>query len=216
MAAKRIYVFFGRYPYSTLLPTLAYTPSINAWATAAAVPTYRQNFGVAVVNDVLYAIGGRSYNYPFPDDNYFTVTEQAVNEQYTPIGYGTPDPSYVPPDITAPEIAVVSPENKTYYSINVTLAFAVNEPTSGMSYCLDGANVTVAGNTTLAGLSYGAHNLTVYAVDVAGNVGASETVSFSVAEEPELFPTALVATASGTALAIVGVALLVYFKKRKH
>jgi hypothetical protein len=119
-------------------------------------------------------------------------------------------------DSTLPSVSILSLENKTYYSTNVTLAFAVNEPISGMSYCLDGANATVAGNTTIAGLSYGAHNLTVYAVDVAGNTGASETISFSVAKEPELFPATPVAAASVATIAVVSVALLVYFKKRKH
>jgi hypothetical protein len=217
MAAKRIYVFFARYPYSTLLPTLAYTPSINAWAVAAAVPTYRQNFGVAVINDILYAIGGRTYNYPYPDDNYFTVTEQAVNEQYTPIGYGTPDPSYVPPDITPPEIAVLSPENKTYYATDITLNFTVNEPVSSMRYTLDGETlVEISGNITLTGLPYGSHNLTVYATDAADNTGVSETITFTVAEEPEPFPVAPVAAASIASVAFVATAILVYFKKRKH
>jgi hypothetical protein len=122
-------------------------------------------------------------------------------------------------DSTLPSVSILSLENKTYYSTNVTLAFAVNEPTSGMSYCLDGANVTVAGNTTIAELSYGAHNLTVYAVDVAGNIGASETVYFTIAElepEPEPFPVAPVAAASAATIAVVGVGLLVYFRKRKH
>jgi LPXTG-motif cell wall-anchored protein len=32
----------------------------------------------------------------------------------------------------------------------------------------------------------------------------------------ETFPTALVATASGISAAVVGLGLLVYFKKRKH
>jgi hypothetical protein len=217
MAAKRIYVFFGRYPYSTLLPTLAYTSSINAWAVAAAVPTYRQNFGVAVVKDILYAIGGRSYNYPFPDDNYFTVTEQAVNEQYTPIGYGTPDLSYVPPDSTAPEITVASPENKTYHTVDVALNFTVNETVSLMRYELDGETaVEISGNTTIARLAIGVHNLTVSAFDVAGNMGTSETISFSVTEEPVPFPTALVATASAASVVVIATGLLVYFKKRKR
>jgi hypothetical protein len=61
---------------------------------------------------------------------------------------------------------------------------------------------------------YGAHNLTVYAIDVVGNTGASETISFSVAEEP--FPVAPVAAASVAAIAMVVAVLLVYFKKRKH
>jgi len=73
--------------------------------------------------------------------------------------------------------------------------------------------VTVAGNTTLTELSFGLHNVTVYAEDTFGNVGASETVWFSVAEP---FPAVPVAAASAVAVAIVGAGLLVYFKKRKH
>jgi LPXTG-motif cell wall-anchored protein len=61
----------------------------------------------------------------------------------------------------------------------------------------------------------GTHNVTVYAWDTAGNMGASPTVPFTVAK-PEPFPTALVATASGLSVAVVGLGLLVYFKKRKH
>ena len=75
--------------------------------------------------------------------------------------------------------------------------------------------MTISGNTTLTGLPNGDHNVTVYATDEFGNTGASQIIYFSV-EVPEPFPTALVATASGTALAIVGVVLLVYLKKRKR
>jgi len=97
MAPEQIYIFFARYPlYSTDLPNnLAYNPSTDDWTVAAEVPTSRQNFGVAVVNDALYVIGGRNYDYPFPSDNYFIVTEEAVNEQYTPIGYIPEFPSWI-------------------------------------------------------------------------------------------------------------------------
>jgi hypothetical protein len=218
MALKRIYVLgVLDFMYQAAPPNRIYDPKSDRWTFGADVPTNRLNFGVAVVNDTLYTIGGIIRNYPYElSDAIFTATPSAANEYSVPVGYGTPDPSYVPPDITAPEITIASPESKTYYSTNVTLAFAVNEPISGMSYCLDGANATVAGNTTIAGLSYGAHNLTVYAVDVAGNTGASETISFSVAKEPELFPATPVAAASVATIAVVSVALLVYFKKRKH
>jgi hypothetical protein len=82
---------------------------------------------------------------------------------------------------------------------------------------LDGQeNVTVAGNTTLANLPYGEHNVTVYATDNVGNI-ASETITFTIAEpEPEPFPTTLVATGAVATIAVVGVGLLVYFKKRKR
>jgi hypothetical protein len=75
--------------------------------------------------------------------------------------------------------------------------------------------MTVAGNTTLADLSMGEHNVTVYAWDTAGNMGASETVTFTVAV-PAPFPTVPVAAASVAVVAAVIAGLLVYFKKRKH
>jgi uncharacterized membrane protein YphA (DoxX/SURF4 family) len=83
-----------------------------------------------------------------------------------------------------------------------------------MEYVLDGTEkVPVEGNLTLH-LPNGNHTLTVYATDEAGNVGASETISFSV-DAP--FPTALVAVVSEAfAGAFLIVGLLVYFKKRKR
>jgi len=53
------------------------------------------------------------------------------------------------------------------------LNYTVNEPVSKIFFVLDGQwNVTIAGNTTLAGLSNGVHNVTVYAWDDVGNVGS--------------------------------------------
>jgi hypothetical protein len=117
-------------------------------------------------------------------------------------------------DRTPPKTSVLSIENKTYSDSDVTLNFTVSESTLNISYSLDGQeNVTVAGNTTLAGLSNGAHDITVYATDFAGHTSASETIFFSVEVPP--FPTALVATASGASVAIAGVGFLLYFKKRR-
>ena len=59
------------------------------------------------------------------------------------------------------------------------------------------------------------HNVTVCAEDSFGNVGVSETVSFTV-EVPEPFPTALVATVSAASVVIAGAGLIVYLKKSKH
>jgi len=120
-------------------------------------------------------------------------------------------------DTTAPNVSVVSPENITCDSFDVPLNFTVNEAVSLITCSLDGQdNVTVDGNTTLTGLSPGTYNVTVYAQDLVGNVGASETIHFNIAEEPEPFPTTLVAAASVATAVMVGVGLLVYFKKRKH
>ena len=177
----------------------------NSWQTMAPMLTERHGFGVAVVNDVLYAIGGVLG---------WWAPMTAVNEQYTPFGFGT-----VPPDTTSPAISIVSPENKTYTVNNVSLTFTVSEQASWIGYSLNGqANVTITGDIILTGLSDGSHDLIVYAKDVAGNTGVSETIYFSITQktEPqqsEPFPTWIVATI--VAIAVVGAALLVYFTKFK-
>jgi parallel beta-helix repeat protein len=85
------------------------------------------------------------------------------------------------PDTTPPTVSIVSPENKTYPLADVTLTFSLNERTSWMGYSLNSqTNVTIAGNTTLTGLSDGTHSLTVYTEDLFGNIGSSETVTFTV------------------------------------
>jgi hypothetical protein len=119
-------------------------------------------------------------------------------------------------DGNPPIISNLSLENKTYNQNNLPLNFTTDEPTSWIGYCLDGkANVTIAGNTTLAGLADGSHNLTIYANDTAGNMGASETINFNVTQKTEPFPTTIVA-ASTVSVAVVGAGFIVYFKKRKH
>jgi N-acetylneuraminic acid mutarotase len=210
MAPKRIYVISAASNSNQV-----YDPKTDRWTIGADMPTQREELGVAVLNDTLYAIGGLNYHFAYPDDTFgVSVTYYAANEHYTPVSYGTPVPSY---DGTAPEIAVVSPENKTYHTTDVELNFIVNEPVSSICYELDGETVCgVSGNMTLSGLSYGAHNVTVYATDVAGNTGASETISFNVAEETESFSTAFVVAASGVLAVIIGLGLLVYFMERKH
>lgn len=119
-------------------------------------------------------------------------------------------------DGKTPAISNLSIENKTYSQNDLPLNFTTDEPTSWIGYCLDGkTNVTVAGNATLIRFSKGSHSVTIYANDTAGNVGASETVTFTV-DTPEPSPAKLVATASGASVAVAGLSLLVYFKKRRH
>jgi len=194
-APKRIYVIGG----STGLPyggNFAYDPEANAWSRGVDMPTARNGAGIAVVDDVLFVIGG--------DTSWYFAMLNA-NEQYTPLGYGT-----IPPLVD-----IVSPENQTYNVTSVSLAFTVNKAVSWVGYSLDGQdNVTITGNTTLSGLTSGLHNVTVYARDEFENTGASETISFSVAEEP--FPVVPVAAASVATVVVVSVGLLLYFMKRKR
>jgi hypothetical protein len=119
---------------------------------------------------------------------------------------------YFTVDLHPPEVLITSITNKTYNTSTIALNYTSNEPTSKVAYSIDGKeNQTINGDTMLPELSNGLHNVTVYAWDEAGNVGVSETVHFSV-NVP--FPTALVAVASVTSVAIVSACLLVYFKKR--
>ena len=207
MAPKRIYFFGGiKSIFDSSDVTQVYDPSTDTWTLGEPMPTSRGASAVAVVNDQIYVIGGTR-------NMYYSSN---ANELYTPFGYGTPDSSYVPPDNTVPEVSVVSPENRTYYTVDIQLNLTVNEPDLWMRYNLDNVNITeISANTTITGLSLGAHNLTVFATDEVGNTGASETINFTIAEPPEPSPTTLV-IASVITVAIVGISLLVYFKKRKH
>ena len=115
------------------------------------------------------------------------------------------------PDVWPPVVSVSSPKSKTYDTGDIPLTFTVNEPAAWIGYSLDGQdNVTITANITLSGLSKGAHNLTVYAKDIAGNIGASETIHFTIVDR---FPIEWI-VASVVIVAAVGVGLLVYFKKQ--
>jgi N-acetylneuraminic acid mutarotase len=97
-APIRIYFFGLRgFMYQGAMPNRVYDPKSGSWTLGAEVPTNRMGFAVAVVNDIIYAIGGRSYTFPYPADSPYIITQSAANEAYTPIGYGTPDPDYKPP-----------------------------------------------------------------------------------------------------------------------
>jgi hypothetical protein len=115
-------------------------------------------------------------------------------------------------DSTPPIVRGVSLENKSFSTSNVVLDFTANETLANAMYCLDKQNnVTISGNSTLSNLSNGLHNVTVYAWDEAGNVGASETVSFRV----EAFPYITVAAIAAVILVSISIAL-VYFKRKSR
>ena len=82
-------------------------------------------------------------------------------------------------------MTITSPENSSIYSTAcVRLNFTV-EPEGTVldwiGYRLDGgANVTIAGNTTVGGLSACGHNIVVYARDSNGNIAASNIIYFAL------------------------------------
>ena len=116
------------------------------------------------------------------------------------------------------EINLLSPLSQTYNESSVLLNFTINRPVYQTIYSLDGNhNKTVDGNTTLAGLYNGLHNITLYAYDSYGNTVASDSTTFNVKlpEIPEPFPTNLV-IAAVIVVAILGVSisLLLYIRKQ--
>lgn len=109
-------------------------------------------------------------------DTPYIIAEQ-VRDNY-PLMYNPLPP---PSDTTPPAVFVISPENKSYATSNVSLTFTVNETALRMAYSLDGkANVAITGNTTLTELSEGSHSIVVYASDAFGNTGASSPVYFAI------------------------------------
>ena len=135
------------------------------------------------------------------------------NYDWTGFGYTFPRTSFTV-DTVPPQVSVLDLDNKTFSMPEVPLSFTVTETALKITYCLDGQeNVTISGKETLTNLTYGNHNLTVFATDNAGNIGASETLFFTIVEP---FPTSLVmASAIPVTVVLVGLGLLVYRIKRK-
>lgn len=100
MAPTRIYVIggFTSFDYEAVSLNYVYDPVEDVWNMGTSMPTPRYSLGVAVMNDTLYAIGGR------PDADNFL----AVNEKYTPIGYIPEFPSWTPLMITLISSVVVT------------------------------------------------------------------------------------------------------------
>ncbi len=116
----------------------------------------------------------------------------------------------------APIVSVLSPKNTTYETNAFPLNVTVNEDVLQIRYSLDGKeNVTAAGNTTLPDLPKGVHNVTVYAVDKVGKIGASDTIAFTV-EKPGSFPWLPIAVLSVAVAAVVAAIAVVYLKKHRR
>ena len=59
----------------------------NTWTKAISTPTNRLSCGAALVDDILYIIGGATYNGTWYLSGLTPVELTATNEQYVPIGY---------------------------------------------------------------------------------------------------------------------------------
>ena len=140
---------------------------------------------------------------------------------------GFSDTIFLSTDTIIPKVTFSSLENKTYISSNLTLKCTVSEKVSKLTYILDDQDpvpspvleindeygFSVVGKPLLVNLTDGEHKIVFYATDEAGNVGISETLYFIVVS-PEPFPTTIVLGAVAV-IAVVGIGILVYFKKNK-
>jgi hypothetical protein len=79
-APQKIYFF------SKTNEILTYTPTDDTWSTVKGTTKERNLFGVAIVDDIFYLIGG---HYPFS-------SSCSINEQYIPIGYSATSPTFDP------------------------------------------------------------------------------------------------------------------------
>ena len=84
MTLKRIYVIGGYPSYDEVSLNQVYDPQTDTWIYGVQMPTARHSLGVAVTNDMLYAIGGGSTNL-----NKRVYNE---NEKYNPLQ----DPFVIP------------------------------------------------------------------------------------------------------------------------
>jgi N-acetylneuraminic acid mutarotase len=249
LAPKRIYVLGGEVGLMEATNiNQVYNPQTDAWSIGAPMPTARQGLCVAVVNDIIYAFGGsypaesfstaalnkpqRQYtmlvNAKASPVNFIPQTQSAVNEQYTPLGYGNTPFDEVPvPTEKMPAlndhstlVSVLSPANITYNTTNVPLTFMA-DTSSFKSFCysIDGQeNVTAHENVMLTGLSEGPHKLSLFAVGFSGQIVWSGEIDFSIAkqvtQQPEPFPSALLFVGIGMLIAIFGFGFVFYLEKR--
>jgi N-acetylneuraminic acid mutarotase len=203
MAPTRLYVI-------SETENQVYDPQADNWTTGADIPTFRGGFAVAVVDDLIYVIGGITITYPLtiptdaPAGSGGVATYYSTVEQHTPFGYGT-----VPPIVN-----LSFPRNGDFTASEVPLNITVNRAFEWMGYSLDGkANVTLTGNITLTGLSNCLHNLTVYAEDDFGNIGTSETITFRVSAP---FSNSLIVAVSTISIIGVCVGTILYLKRKKN
>ena len=98
---QRIFVLGGKHGLDAVNLNQVYDPETDTWVAGPAMPTARYGLGVAVVDDSLYAIGGREGWVGFPIS--------AANERYTPADFVPEFPSWIilPLLIAATLVAII-------------------------------------------------------------------------------------------------------------
>jgi N-acetylneuraminic acid mutarotase len=104
-APKNIYFFQEK-------RTTVYDPVQTTWNDVASMPENRIDFGVAVVNDIMYVIGGKD---PEEHNDFLAINEQYIPKDYT----GT-----IPP-ITSPTTTPTPNSNSTSNSNSLIIAIVI-------------------------------------------------------------------------------------------
>ncbi|MCL2868803.1 MAG: hypothetical protein FWF27_05115, partial [Candidatus Bathyarchaeota archaeon] len=99
-APKYVYVLGLTTSLDDSFTNQVYDPAGDSWSTAKGLPTHRQDFGVAVVDDVLYVIGGNNYGWRGGGADVLSL-----NEQYVPIGYIPQNYPATQPSTTVPPVS---------------------------------------------------------------------------------------------------------------
>jgi N-acetylneuraminic acid mutarotase len=111
-APQKIYVIGGEVGFMEATNTTQiYDPQMDTWSMGASMPTARQRLALAVVDDLIYAIGGSYPEYwetvSISQNRHYTLLSasnveplnfvpqqnSALNERYTPIGYIENEPT---------------------------------------------------------------------------------------------------------------------------
>ena len=110
LAPKRIY-FLGGLDGSNYAHRQndVYDPEEDVWSIGTPMPTPRFGLGATVVNDEIFAIGGKT------GDTYL-----AVNEKYTPIGYIPEFPSWLLPIFLVATLFVLVFKKRTHCQVKAT------------------------------------------------------------------------------------------------
>jgi parallel beta-helix repeat protein len=122
----------------------------------------------------------------------YTWTVEAAPSP-TPTATQVPTATPTPADTTPPETFIDSGPPAATMDTNATLSFSSNEPGTSFQCSLDGAPFAACTSPALLnGLAVGAHTLSVYAIDLAGNADPSPVTYSWVIQAPT--PTAVACT----------------------
>jgi hypothetical protein len=202
--------------------TEAYNPTTNTWTTKAEMPYAAVAPSSVVLGDKIYVLTSPIQIYDTKNDSWslgsfpptvqsnadaVTISDQQGRELiyiFGGGGYGT----------YSDLVQIYDPENDVW-----GVGSPMPTPRHGMAVAVVNNQVYALGGATSGG-AYG----TILSTNERYTPSESDsvfptptpTLTSSPIPEPEPFPTTLVVTASLLSVAIVGIGLLVCFKKRKH